>query len=108
MTFDEIKKREQRLATAKDQLRQAENALYDARAEYAEQAARKRGITYGKTLVNVRGTGPYFVMGFNNWFFGNPNYELAKVKKDGTPSKAGSGQCLARLSDMEIVGEAAE
>jgi hypothetical protein len=108
MTLDEIKKRENRLATAIDRMRQAEGALYEARAEYAEQEARKAGITYGKTLVRLRGTGPYFVMGCNKWILGNPNYELAKVKKDGTPSKARSNQWLARLSDMEIVVEAAE
>jgi hypothetical protein len=108
MTLDEIERREQRLATARDQLRQADNALYEARAEYAEQEARKAGITYEKTLVNVRGKGPYFVVGMNEWFLVTPNYKVVKVKKDGTPSKAGSGQWLARLSDMEIVGEAAE
>jgi hypothetical protein len=108
MTLDEIEIRQRIIARAERGLDLAKKSLREAQSEYAEQEARKAGITYGKTLVNVHGKGPYFVVGMNEWFLGAPNYKVVKVKKDGTPSKAGSGQWLIRLSDMEIVGEATE
>jgi len=103
MTLDEIKMREQRLATAREKARQAEKAVEAARDEYAEQEARKAGVVYGKTKVMCRGK-RFFVVGHDSFWRSRPFYALRKIRKDGTMSQAPCGLSVP-LSDLTIISE---
>lgn len=103
MTLDEIKRREQRVTDARENLKKAQAASREAKEEYAAEQAEKAGIVYGETKVMTRGKGPFFVIGLDSWFLGRAFYKLAKVKQNGKPSKAGSGVYHISLDDLAIV-----
>lgn len=117
MTFEEIERRRNLVREAGDQLAARKKALREAQAEYAEEVAREKGIIFNETKVKVRvrfdpdepperaWAGPFMVTGLYDWYRDKPYYQIARIKKDGTPSARSAGFHGVSLNRIEVAEE---